>query len=305
MRCKRCGGLAEIRLNNLRFCKQCFFAHFEKQVKRAIESKKMFSPEDKIVVAVSGGKDSLVLWDVLTNLGFRTIGLYIDLGIGGYSERCAEKVERFAKAHDLDLVIKDVSEEIGVGLPELGGVRGRARRKLCSICGLVKRYFLNKGAVELSADALATGHNLDDECAVLLGNLLRWNIEMLSRQNPVLSSTHPKLVKRVKPLFRVTEKETAIYAELKGLDYMKEKCPYSSGASSLVYKRMLNELEALQPDVKKAFYFGFLKGFKHNLPEEKVELKECKVCGMPTISEVCAFCNLCKGSETHQSRIRS
>ena len=87
MRCRRCGDppVIEIRRHNAAFCRPCFIRHVQEQVKRAIEKHDMFGPEDRVLVAVSGGKDSLALWDVLLDLGYQEGGLYLGLGIGGYS----------------------------------------------------------------------------------------------------------------------------------------------------------------------------------------------------------------------------
>ncbi|MDF2957499.1 MAG: tRNA-lysidine synthase TilS/MesJ [Candidatus Alkanophagales archaeon MCA70_species_1] len=295
--CKRCRKKrADVVLSGVRFCSSCFIEYFEKQVQRAINGEKlgvqMFSKDDRILVAVSGGKDSMSLWNVLNDLGYETCGFHIDLGIDEYSEASRRVVENFAASKNLDLIVVDLRKEYGRSLFEL------AARDACSACGLVKRYLMNKVAHEENFSVLATGHTLDDECATLLGNLTRWNLEFLRRQHPVLESTHPKLVRKVKPLFRVTDEETAAYARIKQLNYVREKCPLARGATSLSYKNALNELERRHPGLKKAFYLGFLRNKALFGSDEGFELKECEACGMPTANVGrCAFCKLLERSE--------
>jgi uncharacterized protein (TIGR00269 family) len=159
------------------------------------------------------------------------------------------------------------------------------------VCGLTKRYLSNLAAVKGDYDVLVTGHNLDDEAATLLGNALHWQTEYLARQTPVLPQTHESLKKKVKPLFRLGEREMAAYSILKGIDYVVEECPLVAGNTALRYKEALNALEATSPGTKQQFLFGFLDRVAPVFAEdEKVELHACGVCGMPTPGDVCAYC---------------
>ncbi|MFQ5881366.1 MAG: ATP-binding protein [Candidatus Methylomirabilales bacterium] len=294
MKCKTCTAKAviEARRHNAAFCKGCFLAHVERQVQKTIEGEKMLFQEDRVLVAVSGGKDSLTLWEVLHRLGHRTTGLHIGLGIGDYSPPAREKVEAYAKGQGLPLIVTDLKEEHGFTIPDLAFNTPRVH---CSACGLSKRYLMNRTALEGGFGVLATGHNLDDAASTLLGNLLHWQTEQLTRMEPVREATHPKLVKTVKPLIRLTERETLAYAMLRGIDYHEDECPNSVGATSLLYKDLLNRLENASPGAKQSFFFGFLK--KGRPPfvaaeTDGVDLKECRVCGQATTSEVCAFCRM-------------
>ncbi len=293
MRCTRCGSKAwiELRRHNAAYCDQCFLHHFEEQVTRALHREKMFTPGDRVLVAVSGGKDSLALWDVLQRLGFQTAGLHLELGIEGYSSLSRRRVEAFAEGRGLELIVVDYRQQLGVGIDQ---IYKRVRRKPCSACGLSKRHYFNAVACEGGFDVVATGHNLDDEAASLLGNLLHWKTGYLARQSPVLESTHPHLVKKVKPLFRLTERETATYAFLRGIDYVVEECPLAEGARSLLYKEILNRLEEQSPGAKHDFLFGYLDTGRALFREAEgaVDLRDCERCGQPTTEPVCAFCRM-------------
>ena len=167
-----------MRQHRLALCAEHFVEWFVSYTQRAIEKYRMFGTDDQLLVAVSGGKDSLALWDVLTQLGYRADGMYIGLGIGGddgYSAASQLKAEAFAEARGLTLHVVDVKQTYGESIPELAR-RTRRGLKPCALCGLVKRHIMNRVAYEGGYDAIATGHNLDDEAAILMQNALHWQV---------------------------------------------------------------------------------------------------------------------------------
>lgn len=293
MRCRKCAARAVIRLprHNSAFCGPCFDEYVSGQVRHAIKSDRMFSLDEGVAVAVSGGKDSLVLWDILRRLGYRTIGLHIDLGIGAYSEISRKKVETFARSRDLPYVIHALREEHGIGVSEIAA---GLHRPPCSACGVIKRYNMNAIAVEHGFPVVATGHNLDDEAARLLGNVLHWQDEYLEKQSPSLPNSHPKLVRKVKPLYRLAEREIAAWAVLRKIDYIVEECPNSQGSKLLLYKDVLNRLEIAAPGTKHHFLFQFLERQKtrESLVPLTPDLRVCSSCGHPSTGEVCSYCKL-------------
>ena len=302
MKCNTCGSKAAInmRQHKLALCKTHYLEWIPTKTQGFIEKYKMFSPEDKILVAVSGGKDSLALWDILTQLGYQADGLYIGLGIDGgfgYSQKSLEFCQRYADRFGQNLIVVDMQESYGATIPLLNEKTPRGSEKPCAVCGLSKRNIMNRSAREGGYDVLATGHNLDDEAAVLFGNTLNWLEDYLRRQGPVLEAEHPGLVRKVKPLFRFYERETAAYALLKGIEYIYDECPHSVGAKSIYYKEILNQLEFNRPGAKLIFYLNYLRAKERGLftpPEvETRQLNSCSSCGQPTTSPGnCAFCRL-------------
>ena len=134
---------------------------------------------------------------------------------------------------------------------------------------------------------------VDDVAATLLGNVLRWQVEQLSRMTPVRPASHPRLVKTVKPLIRVTEREAVAYCLLRGVDYHEDECPNAAGATLLLYKDVINQIEAVSAGSKQAFYQEFVKKLQPRLAAaETVTLRECDVCGQATTGEVCAYCRM-------------
>lgn len=286
-----------MRQHRLGLCREHFLEWFVGQTERLIEKYGMFDREDRILVAVSGGKDSLALWDVLLRLGYDVQGLYINLGINGqgYSEDSKAHVERFATQREgADFQVVDVKQTYGKSMPELA-IEKRGR-KVCSLCGLVKRHIMNRVAYEGRFAAVATGHNLDDEAAVLFQNVLHWQAGYLARQAPVLPCTHPRLARKVKPFFRFYERDTAAYAMVRGIDYIYDECPYAERATTIFYKELLNQLEARSRGAKQQFYLSFLQARQEGFfsqARDELELSECEKCGQPTTAPgLCAFCRL-------------
>jgi uncharacterized protein (TIGR00269 family) len=294
VKCRVCRGAAviDVRRHNAAFCRNHFLQHCRTQVERAVDGYDMLRREDRILVAVSGGKDSLALWDLLVDLGYRADGLYLGLGIGEYSDRSGDAARRYAGERRFELHEVDLAAEYGFDVP---GAAAATRRAPCGSCGLSKRHLFNSVAAERGYDVVATGHNLDDEAAVLLGNVVRWEAGYLGRQYPALPADEG-FVKKVKPLVRLGERETAAYCVLRGIDYIVEECPMAEGNRHLGYKDMLNALEDRSPGTKAAFLFGFLdrvhSRFVDEAGVERGSLGACRECGAPTTGEVCAFCHL-------------
>jgi uncharacterized protein (TIGR00269 family) len=176
----------------------------------------------------------------------------------------------------------------------------------CSACGLSKRHIFDRAALDGGYDVVATGHNLDDEAAVLLGNVLHWDLAYMARQRPVLPGGDG-FPRKVKPLVRLGERETAAYCILSGIDYQVEECPMSVGNRHLGYKDALNAIEERSPGTKSAFYSGFLERgaelVAHAGEQSREGIHACSNCGAPTTSrEVCAFCRLVERANNERRR---
>ncbi len=304
MKCRRCPAKATVQLrsHNSAFCRECFIFFFQRGVQRAIEREHMFTPDEKVLVAVSGGKDSLALWDVLVDLGYATEGLYLGLGIGAYSAESQRKAEAYATRRGLALRVVALEDEgEGLAVPEASAF---TRRPPCAACGTFKRHHFDRAALTGGFQVLATGHNLDDEAARLLGNVLHWQLPYLAKQQPVLEPSHAKFVRKVRPLYRISEYESATYAFLRGIDYVVEECPNSHGATQLAYKDLLNRLEHVMPGTKLAFVTDFLR---HARPlfaaSADGDLGECTRCGMPAAAELCGYCRLVTEIERRRAQV--
>ena len=298
-RCAVCRAPAvlEERRHRAAWCAAHLADHVQNQIRKAIDhppglpaGERMCSYGDRLLVAVSGGKDSLALWDALAEMGYQVDGLYVGLGIGGYSTRSREVCAAFAAERGLDLHVVELAEEYGYTTPSGAGAAGRST---CGVCGLSKRYAFNKVAVEHGYDVVVTGHNLDDEAATLLGNVLRWQESFLARQHPVLPATGGNQVRKIKPMYRLSERESAAYCVVRGIEYVVEECPLVDGNTGHELKAAFDLLEGASPGLKAQFLFGFYERQDRLVDpraEQEVELVACQRCAMPTTGTVCAFC---------------
>jgi uncharacterized protein (TIGR00269 family) len=271
-----------------------------RQVAKAIEQFAMFSVDDRLLVAVSGGKDSLAIWDMLVELGYDADGLYVGLGIGDYSDQSATIARAFAASRGLTLHEVDLRSEYGYDVPAAAAA---TRRAPCSACGLSKRHIFDRATTDGGYDVLVTGHNLDDEAAVLFGNTLRWDVSYLARQAPVLAA-RAGMPRKAKPLVRLSERETAAWCVVRGIDYVVEECPMAQGNRHLAYKAALNQIEAQSPGTKASFYLQFVERMIPLLADaneaDQGTVTVCQQCGSPTTGEVCAFCRLVVTAAAHE-----
>lgn len=307
MKCRTCGqkAVVNMRQHKLALCKDHYLEWIPEQTDRFINKYRMFSKEEKILVAVSGGKDSLSLWDILVRLEYKADGLYIGLGIDegiAYSSESHRLTQKFAEERQLTLHVVDVEKEYGHSIPVMAELSHRGKDRPCAVCGLTKRHVMNRIARDLGYDVLATGHNLDDEAATLFGNTLVWSTEFLVRQSPVLPKSSG-LARKVKPLCRFYEKEMTAYSLLRGIEYIYEECPFSVGSTSIYYKQLLNEIENERPGAKLNFYLKFLEARKQGLFAPSVvepgKLNICPTCNQPTSAPgECSFCRMVQKAKT-------
>ena len=292
--CNKCGGKAELRLEYARMnlCGKCFVEFYERKVRETVVRYRMFVKDDKVAVAVSGGKDSASLLFVLRKSfpELRLSALHINVGIPAYSEECEKRVRELAEMTGVELMVYDTKKELGISTPDFA--RTAFGRRICSPCATIKRYLLNRLAWENGFTKVATGHHLDDVAETIFSSYLQGDVTQLVRLKPVAPSTHPKLVAKVKPLWNITEKENQIYAELQQLPIKKEECPFSSGARSRERKTVLDFLESRIRGFKHTFVSSHLKRILPSLEKSVPQplLLECSSCGMPSTQNPCAFC---------------
>jgi len=294
-------AVVKLRYARLSLCPEHFIEFIEKRFKKTIHKVKALREVNKVVVAVSGGKDSVTLLHLMhkvsKELGFKIIGLTIDLGIGEYSIKSVNKAIKNYEMLGTSYEIVDLKKEYGFSIDDIARYRKRAgiRKPICSVCGTIKRYIMNKLALDIGADAIVTGHNLDDIVYYIFSTLYTGRIKDLAKISIYTPSKY-KLVAKVKPLAYISEKETLLYVLLRRLPFNYGVCPYAKLRTfHEQIRKTSNMLEEKIPGLKITYAKMFLEKinpiiYSHYVREEK--LKECKVCGMPTTSEICGFCKL-------------
>lgn len=291
-----CGAEAQVYLRYARaaFCAKHFVEYIEGRVRRTMERYAMLRPGERVVVAVSGGKDSVTLAALLARIlggeaPERMLMLYMDLGIKGYSDKLREAVERLSGELGVKLMVVSLEELVGVA--SIYELARRARRATCSVCGTVKRYVMNAVAVEAGA-VLATGHTLDDALAYIVKDFMYQDQERLSKWVPRTPAA-PGAAPRIRPLIEVSERETLLYALMRGLPFVHEECPHRPRDSvEDATKDYLNRVEEAHPGTKISFLRRVVSRAAATGADEGGTPRTCTICGLVSRGDVCSFCRL-------------
>jgi len=281
-----------------KLCKKCFCLSIEKKVRTTISKHEMFEPDDRIAVAVSGGKDSVSLLHIMAKIEKEfprsTLNaVIVDEGIKGYRDEAMKIAIKNCEELGVDYVTVSFKELYGYTLDEIVRMTRDAKLTPCSYCGVLRRRAINTGAKMAEADKIATAHNLDDEVQTALLNIIHGDPLRILRVKPVLTPVQPGLIQRVKPLCEVPEREVALYAYVKRIEFQSVPCPYAGAALRNDVRNILNRLEEKHPGMKYTIYRSIEKIRK--LLEEtelKTELKSCEICGEPTVGRVCQTCRI-------------
>ncbi len=275
-----------------------FSEQFEEKVKNTIKQYQLVSKKDKVIVACSGGKDSTTTLYLLNKFGYDVEALIIDLLIGEYSKRNLENVKKFCEENKIKLHVINIREEFGCSICYIrSGIQTKKKLSNCMICGVIKRWILNKKARELGANKLATGHNLDDEAETILMNLFKGNPELslgLGLSSGMIDDK--KFVQRIRPLLFCTNNEVKEYSKMVGLPVLYEPCPCSVGTFRKGIRKWLVELEKKNTDIKRNIVENFLEVlpiYKERYKSGE-KLKYCNFCGEPSRNDICKRCELIK-----------
>lgn len=273
-----------------------FLERFEQNVKDQINEQKLFKKNDRIVVACSGGKDSTVILYLLHKFGYRVEALIIDLLMGEWSEKNLENIKKFCSQNKIKLHVVSIRDEMGYSICYIRSVvKPKVKLQSCGICGVIKKFVLNKKARELRADKIVTGHNMDDEAQTVLMNLFCGNLELGINMGPKsLGMKTKKFVQRVKPLYFVPERDIERYSRLMGFPVLYEKCPCSTGTLRRLVKNWLNRFEKKTPRAKENILKNFfqLQPILREFYKGENKMRYCSECKEPTRSDICKTCEL-------------
>ena len=280
-----------------------FIQNFEAHVLKTIKRHKLAKKGERIVVAMSGGKDSAttayLLHKFAKMLGYKIIALHINLHIGssgGYSERCLQAVKKFCIERKIKLHVYDIKKEMGGSICYIrSGVQQKLKLKNCAICGVVKKWILNKEARRLGADRIATGHNLDDEAQTILMNFFKGNLMLNANSGPTTGIIEDKkFVQRIKPLYFMPEDEIRKYSLMMNLPVVYEKCPCAIDSYRLVIRKFLNKFDNNTKRKIVDNFASILPLLRERAKTESSSIQYCKSCGEPSRNEVCKRCMLMK-----------
>ena len=266
----------------------------EIKVKQTLKKIKL-SKKEKVLIALSGGKDSTTTAYLLKKFGYNIEAIHIDLKIGEYSEKCLKAVEKLCKDLNIKLYVYDIKKEMGSSMCYLRTavqLKHKNRLKNCAICGVIKKWILNREARKLKADKIATGHNLDDEAQTFLINIFKGSPALSANSGPISRNIKSKkFITRIKPLFYVLEDDIRKYSKKKKLPVVYEKCPCALDSYRIQVRKFSNTLSGKD---KKNIIKNFESFSKKMQKIKDTRMQYCEICGEPSRKEICKKCELMK-----------
>jgi uncharacterized protein (TIGR00269 family) len=286
-------------------CKKCFIKSIEYKAKKTISKYSMIRHGDTVAVAVSGGKDSLVLLNVLKNTlasqDSQLVAITVDEGIRGYRDESLSIVKNFCASIGVENRIMSFSELFGLSMDKAMEVRPSEKISSCSMCGTFRRRALDLLAESCGANVVATGHNLDDYVQTFLINLFAGDVERIGWTYPEPVEYGITELRKIKPLMEIYEREIVLYAIHTNIPFQSEECPYKDESIRSAFRNHLNNLEKIHPGIKYNAYSSILKIAKkiktagslntldvnHGVQQEH---KRCIICNRDSSNTVCSVC---------------
>ncbi len=262
----------------------------EKKVKQTL-SKIKLSKKERILVALSGGKDSTVTAYLLKKFGYNIEGFHINLGMGEYSDKCLKAVEKLCVQLEIKLNVYDIKKEMGSSMCYLRStIQSQKNLKNCAICGVIKKWIMNREVRKLKADKIATGHNLDDETQTFLMNIFKGSPDLSSNSGAISKNiSDKKFIPRIKPLFYIPEDEVRKYSKEKKLPVVYEKCPCALDSYRIQVRKFVDTLSDKDKE-------NIIKNFEIVLKKLKkkkdTKINYCEICGEPARGKICKKCEL-------------
>ena len=304
--CGKTSFLIERKFNNELLCTECFTVRIENTIHQTIKDYKMITPDDRVIVGLSGGKDSITLLHNLIQLSNKNDltsiqVVIIDEGIKEYRAKSIEDATTFCKDNNVTYKIISFKDRIGKTLDEVNAFfKNRSdRRYTCNYCATIRRRLLNEGAKELNGSVLAVGHNLTDFTETFLMNVLYNRLHLIGRQylfKEESEEIRKTYIKKVKPLFQIPEEEIHLYANLKKLKFYPSHCPYRE-EDPILRKKVLNfvqEMKKISPEIEYNLLNSFNKLSKRLYETSSIlQANNCLKCGYPSgLAQICTYCKL-------------
>ena len=294
--CDRCRKKPAIylRYSGQHLCGDHFLDLIRKRIRREVRDQGLIRGEQRIAVAVSGGKDSILLLNQLKEIvepirAVSLVALTVDEGIDGYRPSSLDIVRDQTGRLGVESKVMSYGDLFGMTMDEMVE---KSDLGPCTICGIMRRKCLNMMAKEAGCTVLATGHNLDDMAQTVLMNVLSADIDRMARLGPHKRSLEG-FIKRSMPLRTIPEVETYLSAHLLGLPIHELECPYSKTAKRGHYRDLLMSAEEATPGSRHSL-LKFQKQISSLMPGSDGSISKCPECGEPVfVGEGKRLCRAC------------
>ena len=302
--CTKCGGTPFYtrRYSGETLCQACFLGSIVEKTRRTIAKYDMLQRGDKVGVAVSGGKDSLSLLEVLSRLSetkrYELVALTVDEGVEGYREESMEHASWLANKLGVTHVVVSYKGLYGFDLDTALDWEGERDVSSCSMCGIFRRRAIDEAAERAGVTVIATAHNLDDYVQTFMMNLMHGDVDRLGWLDPLIVDTDFPF-RRIKPFMEIYEEEVALYAHLSGLPFQSTNCPYMHEGLRSEVRDYLNELEAKHPGMKNVLLSSSVQVASKLSVTKGAEPLPCSICGKPSTGGVCNVCRMRQLVEQH------
>ena len=297
MKCSKCGNekvIIKKEQSGQYLCKDCFIESIEKKAIKTIKKEKLLDKGDKVLVALSGGKDSVTVLEILNS--FRKMHIIdicavtVDEGIANYRQEGVDIASRHAERLGIEHKVVSLKEDYGISLDEI--MQRENHKGSCTYCGVFRRTIINKAAREMEATKIATGHNLDDEVQAIMMNYLEGNTDNLTKLGAKSESKAREFTPKIKPLREIPEREIGLYVVAKELEVHFDSCPYAQQSFRGEVSDVINQLNEKHPTIKYSTLRGYdkiknvlKKDFNKTYPEGR-----CEKCGEPSANRLCKAC---------------
>jgi tRNA(Ile)-lysidine synthase TilS/MesJ len=211
-------------------------------MRRCIDDYDMIQEGDRIAVGVSGGKDSLVLLQLLAylrkffNKSFTLEAVTIDMGLGMDYSPITQLCQK------LDVPYTIVKTEIAPIIFD-----HRKEKNPCSMCAKMRRGALNQAILERGFNKLALGHHYDDAVETFVMNLLFEG--RIGCFQPVTNLDRTGIV-QIRPMLYIHEKTAENFAKRMELPVIENRCPVDKSTKREEIKQLVYELSLRYPEIK-------------------------------------------------------
>ncbi len=294
MKCDRCENTVVYsrKYSGENLCSDCFSKSIIHKTTKTISKYNMIESGDVVGVAVSGGKDSLSLLQVMKKISldhnFKLKAITVDEGIPGYRDEALKIVEEFCKKLNIEHKVYPYSSLFGTTLEQTLELRDNEKISSCSICGILRRRAIDYGATDLGVDAIATGHNLDDMLQTFIINIISGDTKKIGWMDP---DTSKNKIRKIKPFCEIYENEIVFYAFTNEIPFQSEECPHMNEGIRTEIRNFLNSLEKTHSGIKNNMYKSILKISSTLKDSNNSEWRICSKCGNECTGETCSVCS--------------